>query len=105
MKIPIQHLNQRFLPTMLTNGLSYWKKDLFEITDDSSTILKANVYGTDEYKTEIRFSGIDVTDINCTCPYNKSLFCKHAAILYYEKLKEELVLKKSVPRKPKGLNR
>jgi uncharacterized Zn finger protein len=101
MKILIQDLENKFLPTMLTNGLSYWKKDLFEVVDNSSTVLKANVFGTDEYQTEIKFSGNFVTDVNCSCPYNKSMFCKHVAILYYEKLNEELGLKKSVPRKTK----
>jgi hypothetical protein len=101
MKILIQDLAEKFLPTILNNGLAYWKKDKFEIVEDSQAILKAIVFGTDEYQTEIHLSNNFITDLNCTCPYDKSLFCKHVAILYYEKFKDELGLKKAASRKPK----
>ncbi|GAA3570425.1 hypothetical protein [Snuella lapsa] len=99
MNIQIEHLEDKFLSTALKNGLSYWKKDQFEIIHNSATSLKAKVFGSDEYLTEMMFLGNYVTDVNCNCPNNRTLFCKHVAILYYEKLKEVLELKKSKPRK------
>lgn len=102
MNVLIQDLHEKFLPAMLKNGLSYWKKDMFEIIEDSSSVLKASIFGTDEYHTQIEFSGNLVVDVNCTCPYNKGVFCKHVAVLYYEKVKEELGLKKTIPRKPRS---
>mgnify|MGYP003667322115 CR=1 FL=1 len=99
MNIPIEELEQKFLSTALKNGLSYWKKDQFEVIDDSTTSLKARVYGTDEYLSELMFLNNVIVDVNCNCPNNRTLFCKHIAILYYEKLKDVLDLKKSKSRK------
>ena len=104
MKIDIYNFKEKFIASKLKNGLTYWKKDQFEIVEESPSVLKANVFGTDEYQSEIRFSGNFVTDINCNCPDNRSLFCKHIAILYYEKLKDELALKKASIRKPRSVS-
>ncbi|MFB9055447.1 SWIM zinc finger domain-containing protein [Mariniflexile ostreae] len=99
MNIPLEHLEEKFLATALKNGLSYWKKGLFEIIEDDATTIKARVYGTDEYLSELMFLNKHIVDVNCTCPNNRTLFCKHIAILYYEKLKDVLALKKAKPRK------
>lgn len=94
-------VKKRFTSTNLKNGLSYWKKDQFDILENSSSYLLATVYGTDEYRTELFISNDGSVDAICTCPNNRTLFCKHVAILYYEKFKEELAIVKSKPRKPR----
>ncbi|GAL72022.1 SWIM zinc finger family protein [Jejuia pallidilutea] len=74
MNIALNDLEEKFLATALKNGLSYWKKDHFEVVDDNSNGIKARVYGTDEYLSELVLSGNTVTDVNCTCPNNRTLF-------------------------------
>ena len=104
MAIPLETLEQKFLSTTLKNGLSYWKKDQFNVVEDNHSYIKATVYGTDEYISEMFFQGNLVTNVSCTCPNNRTLFCKHIAILYYEKQKDALGLKKSKPRKPRSIS-
>ena len=50
-------------------------------TDDSIT---AVVHGSEYYKVKIRYSGFEITDGYCSCPYAaKGEWCKHmAAVLY-----------------------
>lgn len=105
MNIELNKLEDKFIATALKNGLSYWKKDQFEIIEDSATGIKAIVYGTDEYTSEIVFSGKSVVNVNCSCPNYRTLFCKHIAILYYEKFKDIFELKKSKPRKASVKNK
>ena len=50
-------------------------------TDDS---ISAVVHGSEYYKVRIRYSGTEITDGYCSCPYaSKGEWCKHmAAVLY-----------------------
>lgn len=101
MSATFENFEKRFTATNLKNGLSYWKKDKFELVDDSPTVLEAIVYGENEYRTLLKCNGDTVIDVNCTCPNHRTLFCKHVAVLYYEKFKAIFNFKKSKTRASK----
>lgn len=101
MSTTLENFEKKFTATNLKNGLSYWKKDLFEVIEDSPSVLEANVYGENEYTTSLKFAGDAVVDANCSCPNYRTIFCKHIAILFYEKFKAVFNFKKTAPRKSK----
>lgn len=51
----------------------------------------ATVLGSDVYAVYMRFSGEELVDHSCECPFDKGNFCKHAiAVLYYLKNGKEV---------------
>ncbi|SEH71669.1 SWIM zinc finger [Ruminococcus flavefaciens] len=80
-----------FEKRILERGYDYYRSNKVEITTISSDEIGAVVSGTDDYEVNIYYSGNEIDDMFCDCPYAvDGKNCKHmAAVLYMaEGLKE-----------------
>ncbi len=82
-----------FQDHILGRGLDYFISNLVENVYSKGNIIKATVYGTEEYKVEIVKEDDEIIDLSCTCPYaDDGNNCKHmAAVLFYLEDKERVL--------------
>ena len=74
-----------FRSHILERGREYAKygavRDLAKTDDSISAVVQESEY----YKVRIRYSGTEITDGYCSCPYaSKGEWCKHMAAVLYE---------------------
>ena len=106
MKLSLLNFEQQIDETILKRGLSYFKKGCVEEVDAlGHGDYEATVEGTDTYTVRLHLDGDNVTELSCTCPYDKGPVCKHmAAVLFHlqkEKLGIENLPEQGTRRKPK----
>ena len=106
MKLSLLNFEQQIDETILKRGLSYFKKGCVEEVDAlGHGDYEATVEGTDTYTVRLHLDGDNVTELSCTCPYDKGPVCKHmAAVLFHlqkEKLGIENLPEQGTRRKPR----
>ena len=106
MELSLLNFEQQIDETILKRGLSYFKKGCVEEVDAlGHGDYEATVEGTDTYTVRLHLDGDNVTELSCTCPYDKGPVCKHmAAVLFHlqkEKLGIENLPEQGTRRKPK----
>lgn len=102
MKIPLNEFEQIIDETILTRGLSYFKKGY--ITDFSEISIgeyEALVSGTEEYSVQLKISNNTIVAHNCDCPYDMGPVCKHIVAVIFYLQQDVLELDKKSPSKPK----
>ncbi|HAN78326.1 MAG TPA: hypothetical protein DCQ31_11450, partial [Bacteroidales bacterium] len=85
MAIPYKSFEQHIDETILERGFQYFKKGYVnepeEIGDGE---FEATVEGTEQYLVQISISNNNITEYNCTCPFDSGPVCKHiVAVIFY----------------------
>lgn len=88
------HWTYTFKEHILTRGFDYFVRKLVEITEYSTSSVKAKVEGTQMYDVEIEFDEHqEVVAIYCDCPHAaEGNYCKHAAAVLYAVDRERMSL-------------
>src|SRR5699024_2935642 len=88
------HWTYTFKEHILTRGFDYFVRKLVEITEYSTSSVKAKVEGTQMYDVEIEFDEHqEVVAIYCDCPHAaEGNNCKHAAAVLYAVDRERMRL-------------
>ncbi len=69
--------------SMLSKGENYWVEDSVQNLEQDGETWAADVYGTDNYLTEITINNEQVTEWFCDCPYDYGPICKHVVAVLF----------------------
>jgi len=68
---------------MLSKGEDYWVNDNVQNLEQDGDTWAADVYGTNDYLTEVIIKNGQVEEWFCDCPYDRGPICKHViAVLF-----------------------
>lgn len=82
----VSNFEQQIDPVILERGREYWLDGLVSNLHWDEETLVASVKGTSLYEVEIEFSGSEIEDVYCNCPYDWDDYCKHVvAVLFAQK--------------------
>ena len=105
MNIPYTEFEQYINETILSRGLSYFKKGFVtEVEEISPNKFEAVVLGSDEYTVNIQLEDNSLTDYYCSCPYDHGPVCKHIAAVLFHMQQDNLGIQVSKPRKSRNNN-
>ena len=92
----LENFEQLFDSTILARARGYFNAGRVSSIDHNEPLLHATVDGTNLYDVDIRVKGDVIASVACTCPYEKSPYCKHVgAVLYAIREEEKNALSKS----------
>ena len=69
--------------SMVSKGEYYWVDDTVQNLEQDGETWAADVYGTDNYLTEITIKGGQITEWFCDCPYDHGPICKHVVAVMF----------------------
>ena len=74
-----------FDPVILQRAKGYHRAGrVNEIDLDNPPLIHAIVDGVNEYDVDIRLKGNAIASVACTCPYDRSPYCKHVGAVLFE---------------------
>lgn len=77
--------NEFFESRILDRGYDYYLSDLVSNISIKEDVIRATVFGSDDYHVLIYKEGNEISDMECECPYaDKGYYCKHMAAVLYE---------------------
>ncbi len=89
---------------ILERGYDYFHNGYVSNLDEVETDLwAADVYGTDDYRVEIKTDKAEIKSWSCDCPYDQGPICKHVVATLYSI--EETAKKPKPKRKKKSKNK
>jgi len=89
MSVSIDGFEGAFEPVILQRAKGYFNSGRVGAIDyDNAPLLHALVDGSVLYDVDIRLKGKSIASVACTCPYDRSAYCKHVGAVLY-KIREE----------------
>ena len=74
-----------FDPVILQRAKGYHRAGRVNDVDyDNPPLIHAIVDGVNEYDVDIRLKGNAIASVACTCPYDRSPYCKHVGAVLFE---------------------
>lgn len=69
--------------SILNKGEYYWVNDNVQNLEQDGDTWEADVYGTDDYITEVTIKNGQVEEWSCDCPYDYGPMCKHVVAVLF----------------------
>ena len=69
--------------SILRKGEEYWVEDAVQNLEQDGATWAADVYGTDNYLTEVTIKNGQVVEWSCDCPYDHGPICKHVVAVLF----------------------
>ena len=74
-----------FSSTMITRGKDYYRAGRVKKIVPEENGFRITVTGTHSYQVTIQANGMEIVDVDCTCPFaEKGYFCKHEAAAFFK---------------------
>jgi len=81
--------------SMLSKGENYWVEDNVQNLEQDGETWAADVYGMNNYLTEVTIKNGQVTEWFCDCPYDHGPICKHVVAVLFairDEIPDELLI-------------
>ena len=90
MSFSLSNFEARIPADIVQKGINYFAQGVVTNLQQESETWRADVEGTHPYRVSINIHNGEVTDWNCTCPYDHGPVCKHVVAVMYTMLEEKL---------------
>ena len=80
----LKNFEENISSTIIERGYDYFHSGYVSNLDEVETDLWiADVYGTDDYRVEIKTNKTEIKSWLCDCPYDQGPICKHVVATFY----------------------
>ena len=98
----LKNFEENISSTIIERGYDYFQSGYVNNLDEVETDLWiADVYGTDDYRVEIKTEKRKIKNWSCDCPYDQGPICKHVVATLYA-ISEQIEKPKSKRKKKKN---
>jgi len=100
MKIPLDAYSEFINADMLNRGAQFfYNGQLSNILKIDEHSLTADASGQNNYQIKFKIEDKFIVEHHCSCPYTKTIFCKHkvALLIFLQENQLQKILKKNKP--------